>query len=266
MFFFLVYVISYYLNIITLFPGYREYYVVNTVSLDRIIMIGLSIFTSVLLVIILYLTKNPVDTIAIIESRYDWLKERLQTAWDYRDEDNVVVLDLIAQVTTRLKEVDVGSFLDRRYLGVRLIVSVVLVAALMGLTTTDTRSDFTPKDITNILEELGTEIPETITDPEKLQGDGLDEEIYGETSVASIEGEKVELVIVPGLGTAVTIRHAGEDEEVQFVPSQTYPVDVVASTAADESYRAMQQMSVLDRDLIMEYAVLRSKLLTNENK
>ncbi|MDF1556610.1 MAG: hypothetical protein P1P80_00295 [ANME-2 cluster archaeon] len=266
MFFFLFYVISYYLNIITLFPGYMEYYVFDAVSLDRIIMIALSIFISVLLVIILYLTKGPLDTIDIIGSRYDWQKERLQTAWDCRDEDNVVALDLIAQVTTRLKDVDVGSFLDRRHLGIRLMLSLVLVAALMGLTTTDTRSGFTPDDITRIVEEFGTEKPETITDPEKSQGDGLDEEIYGETSVASIEGENVELVIIPGLGTAVTIRHAGEDEELQFVPSQTYPAGDMASTAAtaaDESYKALQKMSVLDRDLIMKYAVLRSKLLIN---
>ena len=259
----LFYVISYYLNVITFFSGYMEYYVVNTVSLDRIIVMVASLLFSALVVIILYLTKNRIDTIEMIESRYDWLRERLRTAWDCRDEDNVVASDLVAQVTSKLREVNVGSFLDRRYLAGRLLVSIVLVAALMGLTATDTHTGITPEDITRIVEEFGTEIPESITDTEKSQNGGLDEELYGETSVASIEGENVELVIIPGLGTAVTIRHAGEEEELQFVPSQTYPVDVVASTAADESYRAVQQMSSQDRDLIKEYAVLHSKLLSN---
>ncbi len=262
LFFLLLYIISYYLNVITLFSGYMEYYVLDTVSLDRIIVLGISVLASSVLVLILYLTKSSIDTIEMVESRYEWLRERLQTAWDCRDEDNVVATDLVAQVTTRLREVDVGSFLDRKYLAGRLLVSVVLVAALIGLTASDIQSDFTPEGITRIIEELGTE-PETLTDPEKSQDGGLDDEIFGETSVASIEGENVELVIIPGLGTAVTIRHAGEDEELQFVPSQTYPVDVVASTAADESYRAIQQMSAQDRDLIMEYAVLHSKLLSN---
>ncbi len=259
----LFYVISYYLNVITFFSGYMEYYVVNTVSLDRIIVMVASPLFSALVVIIFYLTKNRIDTIEMIESRYDWLRERLRTAWDCRDKDNVVALDLVAQVTSKLREVNVGSFLDRRYLAGRLLVSIVLVAALMGLTATDTHTGITPEDITRIVEEFGTEIPESITDTEKSQNGGLDEELYGETSVASIEGENVELVIIPGLGTAVTIRHAGEEEELQFVPSQTYPVDVVASTAADESYRAVQQMSSQDRDLIKEYAVLHSKLLSN---
>ena len=259
----LFYVISYYLNVITFFSGYMEYYVVNAVSLDRIIVMAASPLFSALVVIIFYLTKNRIDTIEMIESRYEWLRERLRTAWDCRDEDNVVASDLVAQVTSKLREVNVGSFLDRRYLAGRLLVSIVLVAALMGLTATDTHTGITPEDITRIVEEFGTEIPESITDTEKSQNGGLDEELYGETSVASIEGENVELVIIPGLGTAVTIRHAGEEEELQFVPSQTYPVDVVASTAADESYRAVQQMSSQDRDLIKEYAVLHSKLLSN---
>lgn len=263
LFFLILYIISYYLNVITLFSGYMEYYVLDTVSLDRIIVLGVSVLASSVLVIILHLTKSSIDTIEMVESRYEWLRERLRTAWDCRDEDNVVATDLVAQVTTRLGEVDVGSFLDRRYLAGRLLVSIVLVAALIGLTASDIQSDFTPEDITRIIEELGTEIPETLTDPVKSQDGGPDDEIFGETSVASIEGENVELVIIPGLGTAVTIRHAGEDEELQFVPSQTYPVDVVASTAADESYRAIQQMSAQDRDLIMEYAVLHSKLLSN---
>lgn len=265
LFFLILYIISYYLNVITFFSGYMEYYVLDTVSLDRIIVLGVSVLASSVLVIILYLTKNKINTIEMVESRYEWLRERLRTAWDCRDEDNVVATDLVAQVTTRLREVDVSSFLDRRYLAGRLLVSVVLVAALMGLTASDIQSDFTPEDITRIIEELGTEIPETLTDPEKSQDGGPDDEIFGETSVASIEGEDVELVIIPGLGTAVTIRHAGEGEELQFVPSQTYPGDPGSngSTAADESYRALQQMSAQDRDLIMEYAVLHSKLLSN---
>ncbi|MCK4937195.1 MAG: hypothetical protein KAR85_01155 [Methanosarcinales archaeon] len=263
LFFLLLYIISYYLNVVTFFSGYMEYYVLGTVSLDQIIVLGVSVLASSVLVIILYLTKSNIDTIEMVESRYGLLKERLRTAWDCRDEDNVVATDLVAQVTIRLREVDVGSFLDRRYLAGRLLISVVLMAALIGLSASDIQSNFTPEDITTIIEELGTEIPETLTDPEKSQAGGLDDEIFGETSVASIEGENVELVIIPGLGTAVTIRHAGEEEDIQFVPSQTYPVDMVASTAADESYMAIQQMSTGDKDLIMEYAVHHSKLLSN---
>ncbi|MCL7475337.1 MAG: hypothetical protein M8352_04770 [ANME-2 cluster archaeon] len=267
LFFLILYSISYYLNIITFFSGYMEYYVLDSISLDRIIVLGVSVVASSVLVIILYLTKSRIDTIKMIGSRYEWLRERLRTAWDCRNEDNVVVNELVAQVTTRLREVDVGSFLDRRYLAGRLLLSIVLVAALLGLSASGIHSNFTPEDITRMVKELGTELPQTITDPGKSQEGGLDDEIYGETLVASIEGENVELVIITGMGTSMTIRHAGEDDELQFVPSQTYPVDdqhVSGSIqAADERYQAIQQMSAQDRDLVREYAVLHSKLFSN---
>lgn len=267
LFFLILYSISYYLNLITFFSGYMEYYVLDSVSFDRIIVLGISVLISSVLVVILYLTKRRVDTIKMIESRYEWLRERLQTAWDCRNEDNIVAKELVGQVTTRLREVDAGSFLDRRYLAGRLLVSVILVAALLGLSASDIHSNFTPDDIDRIVKELGAEIPETITDPGEPQDGGLDDEIYGESSVASIEGENVELLIITGTGTAMTIRHAGEDDELQFVPSQTYPVDEQyvsgSARAADERYRAIQQMSVQDRDLVKEYAVLHSKLLSN---
>ena len=73
----------------------------------------------------------------------------------------------------------------------------------------------------------------------------------------------MELTIISGLGTSVTIRNTGPEDKVQFIPSQTYPVDIISSAAADESYQAIQQLSSTDKDLIMEYAVLRSKLIKN---
>ncbi len=123
--------------------------------------------------------------------------------------------------------------------------------------------DITPEDITTLVDELEGKLPDSTLpfgDNQTSSPDGgLDEDIYGETSIASIEGENVELVIIPGIGTSVTIRHAGQDDDVQFVPSQTYPVDVESSNAADESYQLLQQLSILDRDLIREYAIQLSK-------
>jgi hypothetical protein len=68
------------------------------------------------------------------------------------------------------------------------------------------------------------------------------------------------LLIIPGLGTEVTIRHTEPENDIQFVASQTYPVDISASAAADESYQAILALSDQDSDLVKEYAILRSKL------
>ena len=259
----ILYTLSYYFNIVSLFPQYIEYYIVDTVSLDEILVMALSILVSAVLVTILYMRKPAVDTIQMIESRYEWMQERLRAAYDTRNEDNVVANDLMNQVTSRLKAIDAGLFLNRRHLLTMIMASVVLTIVSAGLFTTQTHVDITPEDITALVDELGGKLPDSTlafkdNQTSSTEG-GLDEDIYGDTSIASIEGENVELVIIPGIGTSVTIRHAGQDDGVRFVPSQTYPVDVVSSNAADESYQSLRQLSIRDRDLIREYAIRLSQ-------
>lgn len=265
LYFLILYVLAYYLNFISFFSQYMEYYVFDAVSMDEIIVFGLSGLVAILLVIIKYLRKRPLPPIEMLESRYTWTQERLQTAWDKRDEDNVIINHLRSQVTSYLKNVDVGSFLNKKHLGIRLMISLILLVSLIGFSDTLPPLEITPENINKIIEEYGGNLTEGIvsSEEENAKNGKLDEEIYGDISVASIEGENVELTIISGLGTSVTIRNTGPEDNVQFVPSQTYPVDIISSAAADESYQAIQQLPAQDKDLIMEYAVLRSKLPKN---
>jgi hypothetical protein len=256
----LFYTISYYFNVVTVFSQYMEFYVIGTITLDKIIVVGLCGLISMVLVILLYIRKPPVDPFGMIESRYGWMIERLQTAWDNRYEDNIVASDLIEQVTNRLKQVNVGSFLNRKHIVTRLLFSLILTASLIGLLTTQTHSDFTPQDIAQIIEKTADNISNSALPNQTSEESGMDEDIYGETSVASLSGESIELLIIPGLGTEVTIRHTEQEDDIQFVASQTYPVDISASAAADESYQAILALSDQDSDLVKEYAILRSKL------
>lgn len=256
----LFYTISYYFNVVTVFSQYMEFYVIGTITLDKIIVVGLCGLISMVLVILLYIRKPPVDPFGMIESRYGWMIERLQTAWDNRYEDNIVASDLIEQVTNRLKQVNIGSFLNRKHIVTRLLFSLILTASLIGLLTTQTHSDFTPQDIAQIIEKTADNISNSALPNQTSKESGMDEDIYGETSVASLSGESIELLIIPGLGTEVTIRHTEQEDDIQFVASQTYPVDISASAAADESYQAILALSDQDSDLVKEYAILRSKL------
>lgn len=256
----LFYTISYYFNVVTVFSQYMEFYVIGTITLDKIIVVGLCGLISMVLVILLYIRKPPVDPFGMIESRYGWMIERLQTAWDNRYEDNIVASDLIEQVTNRLKQVNIGSFLNRKHIVTRLLFSLILTASLIGLLTTQTHSDFTPQDIAQIIEKTADNISNSALPNQTSKESGMDEDIYGETSVASLSGENIELLIIPGLGTEVTIRHTEQEDDIQFVASQTYPVDISASAAADESYQAILALSDQDSDLVKEYAILRSKL------
>jgi hypothetical protein len=259
--FILFYTLSFYFNVVTVFSQYMEFYVIGTITLDKIIVVGLCGLISVVLVILLYIRKPPVDPFQMIESRYGWMIERLQTAWDNRYEDNIVASDLIEQVTNRLKQVNIGSFLNRKHLVTRLLFSMILAASLIGLSTTQTHSDFTPQDIAQIIETTADNLSNSALPNQTSKESGTDDDIYGETSVASLSGENIELLIIPGLGTEVTIRHTEQEDDIQFVASQTYPVyNINASAAADESYQAILALSDQDSDLVKEYAILRSKL------
>lgn len=262
LFFLVLYAVSYYLNIISFFSQYSEYYAADAVSFDEIIILGLSLLISGVLVIIIYLTRPALKPIEMLEFRSSWTRERLRTAWDEREEDNVIINHLKSEVTSFLEQVDTGLFLNKKQLAVKLLVSAVLLAAFLGLADTQTHLNVTPDTVNQIIEELGGKLPEGIVSSEddKTQDGPRDEDLYGDVSVASIAGENVELTIIPGLGTSVTIRNTGQEDTVQFVPSQTYPVDIISSAAADESYLAIQQLSSQDRDLIKDYAILRSKL------
>lgn len=256
----LFYTLSYYFNVVTVFSQYMEFYVIGTITLDKIIVVGLCGLISVVLVILLYIRKPPVDPFQMIESRHGWMIERLQTAWDNRYKDNIVASDLIEQVTNRLKQVNIGSFLNRKHIVTRLLFSLILTASLIGLLTTQTHSEFTPQDIAQIIEQRTDNISNSALANQTSKEGGMDDDIYGETSVASLSGENIELLIIPGLGTEVTIRHTEQEDDIQFVASQTYPVDISASAAADESYQAILALSDQDSVLVKEYAILRSKL------
>lgn len=200
----ILYTLSYYFNAVSLFSQYIEYYIVDAISLDEILVMASSILISAVLVIILYIRKPAIDTIGMIESRYEWMQERLKAAYDTRNDDNLVAVDLRNQVTSKLKAVDAGSFLNKRHLLTMIIASVMLTIVSAGLFTTQTHVDITPEDITGLVDELGGKLTDStpaFKDNQTTSTDGgLDEEIYGETSIASIEGENVELVIIPGIG------------------------------------------------------------------
>jgi hypothetical protein len=265
LYFLILYVLAYFLNLILFFSKYSEYYVFDAVSLDKIIIFGLSGSVALLLVIIKYLKNPALPAIEMLESRYFWTRERLQTAWDKKDEDNVIIKHLRSEVTSCLKKVDVGSFLNKKQIAIRLMISVILLVSVIGFSDTLPPLEITPDDVNKIIEDYVGNISEGIvsSEEENAKNGNLDDDIYGDISVASIEGENVELTIISGLGTSVTIRNTGPEDNVQFVPSQTYPVDIISSAAADESYQAILQLSSQDKDLIMEYAVLRSKLIKN---
>ena len=79
-------------------------------------LIFLAFAFSLILTAIRYYRAEKKDAISLIEEKYPALKERLRTAYDNRNTDNIIVQDLIGGVIIDSKPVKSSSFLNRRKL------------------------------------------------------------------------------------------------------------------------------------------------------
>ena len=69
--------------------------------------------TALILTAIRYYRAEKKDAINLIEEKYPVLKERLRTAYDNRNTENIIVKDLIGGVIIDLKPVESLSLLEQ---------------------------------------------------------------------------------------------------------------------------------------------------------
>ena len=62
---------------------------------------------------------------------------------------------------------------------------------------------------------------------------GSGEDIYGDPTVASIEGTNLDLTMYTGVGSEFSIREAGDVREQEFETSPPFPVDPIAAGAPE---------------------------------
>ena len=88
-------------------------------------LIFLAFVFSLILTAIRYITELKRKMLfPLLEEKYPVLKERLRTAYDNRNTDNIIVRDLIGGVIIDSKPVKSSSFLNRRKLAKNLLVIV----------------------------------------------------------------------------------------------------------------------------------------------
>ncbi|MCQ1536983.1 hypothetical protein FTO70_15150 [Methanosarcina sp. KYL-1] len=189
------------------------------------------------------------DAIALIEEKYPLLRERLRTAYDNREEDNIIVRDLIGSVVTDSKPVKSSAMLNRKKLAKNLFVIVFAVSLLIYVAETGYQPPFSPTDLDEVIEDIpfpgGSELfpvgENGGTAGEKEPG----EDLFGEPAVIVVEGTEVDLKIPPGAGQGFTIREEGEERNETFTQSEAYDPEAIASQAyyenLPEGYRSIIQ-------------------------
>jgi hypothetical protein len=205
---------------------------------------------SLILTAVRHYRAEKKDAISLIEEKYPVLRERMRTAYDNRDTDNIIVRDLIGSVTIDAKPVVSSAFLNRKKLAKDLLVIVFAVTVLAYIALTGYQTTISPTDFSEVIETIP--FPGSDSDLFPVEEDGgtsgdqqNNGELFGEPAVIIVEGTEVDLKIPPGAGQGFTSQEEGEQRNQSFIQSDTYNPEAIASQAyyenLPEGYRSVIQ-------------------------
>jgi hypothetical protein len=211
------------------------------VVFETIGLILLALVFSLIFTAIRHYRAEKKDAIALLEEQYPVLKERLRTAYDNRDMDNVIVRDLIGSVVIDSKPLKSSSFLDRRKLAKDLLVVVFTVSVLAFIVGTGYQTTVSPTDLNEVIEKIPF-ISDSNSDIYPVEENGgtsnnnsQEKDLFGEPTVIVVEGTEVNMTIPPGSGQGFTSQEEGEQMNQSFTQSDLVNPEAVASQAYYEN-------------------------------
>lgn len=205
---------------------------------------------SLILTAIKHLRAEKKDAISFIEEKYPVLKERMRTAYDNRNTDNIIVRDLIGGVIIDSRPVNSSVFLNRKKLAKDVLLTVFAVVVLAYVAQTGYQTTFSPTDFSEVIENLPFSGSNSdIVSVEENGGTSSDpqdnSELFGEPAVIVVEGKDVDLKIPPGAGQGFTSQEEGEQNNESFIQSDIYNPEAIASQTyyenLPEGYRSVIQ-------------------------
>jgi hypothetical protein len=203
-------------------------------------LIFLAFALSLILITFRHYRAEKKDAIALIEEAYPVLKERLRTAYDNRNMDNIIVRDLIGGVIIDSKPVKSSSFLNRKKLAKDLFVIVFAVSILAYVAGTGYQTTLSPTDLNGVIEEIpfisgsNAELYPVEENGGTSNNDNQ-ENLFGEPAVVVVEGKEVDLKIPPGAGQGFTSQEAGKQMNESFIQSGLVNPEASASKAYYEN-------------------------------
>lgn len=198
---------------------------------------------------VIYSRKEKKDAIKLIEENFPTLKERLRTAYDNRNTENVIVKDLIGGVTIDLKPIESLSLLNTKLITIGIGLMLLTGSGSTYIAVTDYHTDITPKDIPQAIEKLSDSNADLYPVEENggTSNNSSQENLFGKPAVIVMEGKEVDLKIPPGSGQGFTSQETGEQMNESF--TQSGPVDT--DTAASDAY--YDNLPEGYRDVIQNY-------------
>ena len=232
----------------------------------HIIPPALAFIIAIASALLLHRKDAKINVPLLIEGKYPELKEKLRTACDNRDEENVIVDSLKSQVSDALNGVSVSQIIARGRVLAKLLITILFIAGTVTIYQNPERYTIPPDTINNFTNAVtgGTEEDTNMTidggsRPEDMDSAGKDGSgnIFGKPKIASIEGKNVDLTIFEGIGPGYNVKEASQEQN-QFTRSAAFPADALGSNVSDGGYSTLMKKTADEKKLIEDYAVKRS--------
>ncbi|MCX9009525.1 MAG: hypothetical protein OIN66_00245 [Candidatus Methanoperedens sp.] len=227
---------------------------------------ALAFIIAITLALLLHKKDRKINVPLLIERKYPELKEKLRTACDNRNEENVIVDSLKSQVSDALNNVSSSQVIARGKVLAKLLITILFIAGTVTISQNPDKYRIPPETITNFTnavtgntgEETNMTIdvgsrPEDQTGADK-NGSG---NIRGNPKIASLEGKDVDLTIFEGVGPGYNVKEVSQEQN-PFTRSPPFPADALGSNVSDGGYSTLMKKTADEKKLIEDYAVKRS--------
>jgi hypothetical protein len=215
----------------------------------------------------LHKKDKKTNVIRLIENKYPDLNERLSTAYDNRDESNIIVDSLKTFVSESMTSVSPSMLLSKGIIISKIMITIIFLAG-MAFVSLNPQDIQIPQNIldnaTKIItgeDQNNTGLIDITGRPEDMNNIGAkgSGDIFGKPKIASIEGKNIDLTLYIGDNTGTIVSDYTPSSN-QFIKSAAFPVDVLGSNVSDGGYSTLMKKSETEKQLINKYAVERSKI------
>lgn len=229
-----------------------------------LLFLGFALLIGAMGSVLLHKKDTKINVVKLIENKYAELRERLRTAYDNRDETNVIIDSLKEQVSEALTSVSSSKLLAPSKIASKLIITILFISGAFIIGSNPQQyqiPDSTMKNLTDIVtgEEnvtvTGAMEPPLELDKTNFRGGG---DIFGKPKIASIQGKNIDLSLYTGSGTGTTVVDTSQPEN-QFIRSAVFPADILGSNVSDD-YNNLLKRSEAEKQLINKYAIERSRI------
>ncbi len=187
------------------------------------------------------------DIISEVVRRYPKLNERLQTAYDNIGVKSLIARDLSQHVSKDMDEIiKYSSFFPARGISKKVLAIVCMAFIMISLTFANV-DQYMEESISKILppspsdgsqvNQADKQINKSRVNRTRIAVPGEDageSNIWGEVSIAKIEGENIDFKIYRGVSSELGMRRA-ETKLPEYGTSEQFPVNAIASSGYEEN-------------------------------